>query len=119
MTPAEEDALYAKFWLNLKESDPIRIVIRAAYAKGREDGIAHERERAAAGVDFQFRDLRAKAGTDRRRQAGWDAAQGLLGHAEPGTTKRYIRARDGEAVDPVEFGTSAETNGTGKPVDAS
>lgn len=47
MTPAEEDALYAKFWLNLKESDPIRIVIRAAYAKGREDGIAHERERAA------------------------------------------------------------------------
>lgn len=74
--------------------------------------------REAAGVSFQFRDLRAKAGTDMRRAAGWDAAQGLLGHAEPGTTKRYIRARDGDAVDPVEFGTSVETNGTSDPAKA-
>ena len=67
-----------------------------------------DKAREAAGVTFQFRDLRAKAGTDKRRAGGWDEAQKLLGHAEPGTTKRYIRDRDGEEVDPVEFNEKAE-----------
>jgi integrase len=57
-----------------------------------------ERAREAAGVDFQFRDLRAKAGTDAGNLAD---AQALLGHAAATTTDRYIRRRVGVVVRPV------------------
>jgi len=57
-----------------------------------------ERARQAAGVDFQFRDLRAKAGTDAGNLAD---AQALLGHAAATTTDRYIRRRVGVVVRPV------------------
>jgi len=57
-----------------------------------------EKAREAAGVDFQFRDLRAKAGTDASTLAD---AQALLGHAAATTTDRYIRARLGRIVKPI------------------
>ncbi|TYG35558.1 tyrosine-type recombinase/integrase [Lonepinella koalarum] len=40
---------------------------------------------------FQFRDLRAKAGTDKSLTAGDDAARKQLGHSSIQMTKRYIR----------------------------
>ena len=49
-------------------------------------------------MDFQFRDLRAKAGTDAGTLAD---AQALLGHAAATTTDRYIRARIGRVVKPI------------------
>lgn len=55
-----------------------------------------EAARTAAGIagkDFQFRDLRRKAGTDVRDQAGLDAAQDLLGHASVVMTEHYTAAR--------------------------
>jgi len=55
-----------------------------------------EKARLAAGVDgkdFQFRDLRRKSGTDLREQAGLDAAQDLLGHADRTMTEHYTAAR--------------------------
>lgn len=42
---------------------------------------------------FQFRDLRAKAGTDKAAAEGTVAAQNLLGHSKATTTDIYIRQR--------------------------
>lgn len=54
--------------------------------------------RGAAKVDFQFRDIRAKAATDLPNLA---AAQKLLGHRNRAMTERYTRPRKGEAVSPL------------------
>ncbi len=61
--------------------------------------------RAAAGIgtmDFQFRDLRAKAATETEDERGMKAAQDLLGHTTEGMTKRYIRRRIGRLVNPTK-----------------
>jgi integrase len=55
--------------------------------------------RAAAGVDFQFRDLRAKAATDLENL---DLAQKLLGHSGREMTEHYTKKRAGERVKPVD-----------------
>lgn len=53
-------------------------------------------------VEFQFRDLRAKAATEVDTELGLEAAQNLLGHAGPGMTRRYIRHRTGKLVKPAK-----------------
>jgi len=60
--------------------------------------------RRKAGIDFgafQFRDLRAKGGTDKADREGDREAQKLLGHSSIKTTEVYIRRRVGEKVRPV------------------
>lgn len=52
--------------------------------------------------DFQFRDLRAKAATETDDARGMEAAQGLLGHASAGMTRRYVRRRAGKLVEPTK-----------------
>ena len=54
--------------------------------------------RIKSGEQFQFRDIRAKAGTDLDDLAH---AQKLLGHKNRKTTEIYIRKRKGEAVEPL------------------
>ncbi|RTL58078.1 MAG: integrase [Rhodocyclaceae bacterium] len=54
--------------------------------------------RKAAGVTFQFRDIRAKAGTDTGDLAH---AQRLLGHKTRAMTEHYTRERKGERVRPL------------------
>lgn len=54
--------------------------------------------RAAAGVHFQLRDLRAKAATDLDDLA---LAQRLLGHASRTMTEHYTKGRIGERVQPL------------------
>jgi integrase len=54
--------------------------------------------RTRAGVDFQFRDIRAKAGTDLEDLA---RAQALLGHKSRAMTESYIRDRLGDRVKPL------------------
>jgi integrase len=54
--------------------------------------------RAAAGVHFQLRDLRAKAATDLDDLA---LAQRLLGHASRSMTEHYTKDRIGERVSPL------------------
>ena len=54
--------------------------------------------RAKAGVHFQLRDLRAKAGTDLEDLA---LAQKLLGHSSRTMTEHYIKQRIGEKVQPL------------------
>jgi integrase len=64
-----------------------------------------DRARLAAGVRkelFQFRDLRAKAGTDKTELSGdIRAAQRQLGHSSLVMTEHYVRERKGDKVDPT------------------
>lgn len=62
--------------------------------------------REAAGVGkegFQFRDLRAKAATDKADSSGdIRQAQKQLGHTTVGMTEQYIRSRKGQKVTPTK-----------------
>jgi len=69
---------------------------REAAAEAAESTDAAARIRA-----LQFRDLRAKAGTDKRDDGTLDDAQGLLGHSQASMTERYTRVRKGKLVKPV------------------
>jgi integrase len=64
-----------------------------------------DRAREAAGISkelFQFRDLRAKAGTDKAESSGdIRQAQKQLGHANITMTETYIRERKGSKVSPT------------------
>lgn len=51
---------------------------------------------------FQFRDLRAKAGTDKEEKEGMDAAQAQLGHSTSAMTAHYVRHRRGKLVKPTK-----------------
>ncbi|RAS22853.1 site-specific recombinase XerD [Paraburkholderia bryophila] len=65
-----------------------------------------DRARLAANVEkdlFQFRDLRAKAGTDKAESSGdIRAAQRQLGHKSLQMTEHYVRERKGDRVDPTK-----------------
>jgi len=70
---------------------------REAAAKAAGNPAMAERIRA-----IQFRDLRAKTGTDVRAAAGLDAAQALLGHTKSAMTEHYTRQRRGAKVKPLK-----------------
>lgn len=55
--------------------------------------------REAAGVSFQFRDIRAKTATDTGDLA---RAQKLLGHKSRAMTEHYTRNRKGDQVSPLK-----------------
>ena len=50
---------------------------------------------------FQFRDLRAKSGTDKEDAMGLEAARQLLGHKTTAMTTHYVRHRKGKLVAPT------------------
>lgn len=52
--------------------------------------------------EYQFRDLRAKAGTDTEEGSGIAAAQAQLGHSTPMMTAQYVRHRRGKLVKPTK-----------------
>lgn len=58
-----------------------------------------DKARKAAGIDFQFRDIRAKTATDTENLAH---AQKLLGHKSRAMTEHYTRNRKGEKVSPLK-----------------
>jgi integrase len=63
-----------------------------------------EAARLAAGIegkDFQFRDLRRKAGSDLRDQAGIEAAQDQLGHRSITQTEHYTGAARGRIINKI------------------
>lgn len=51
---------------------------------------------------FQFRDLRAKAGTDTEEIRGMAAAKDQLGHSSETMTAQYVRHRRGKLVKPTK-----------------
>jgi integrase len=58
-----------------------------------------DKARIAAGVSFQFRDIRAKTATDTDNLA---LAQKLLGHKTRTMTEHYTRNRKGDKVSPLK-----------------
>lgn len=72
-----------------------------AFAKPlRADGLRSRftKAREAAGVSFQFRDIRAKAASDTGDLAH---SQRLLGHQRREMTEHYVKQRIGERVQPL------------------
>lgn len=64
-----------------------------------------DKAREMAGIDkalFQFKDLRAKAGTDKEEAGGIRAAQDQLGHTSEQMTAHYVRHRRGKKVTPTK-----------------
>jgi integrase len=81
-----------------------RAMMRRRFELAREAAaVAAGSPRAAARIrTLQFRDLRAKAATDKADQGGVAHAQQLLGHSEQAMTEAYIRQRRGAKVTPVK-----------------
>ncbi|MDH2999386.1 hypothetical protein A1D23_04620 [Chelonobacter oris] len=65
----------------------------------RKAAVSHFPELAEELKNFQFRDLRAKAATDKFLKSNIEAAQNQLGHKSPVMTARYIRKS--KAVEPT------------------
>ena len=64
-----------------------------------------DKARKSAGVpknEFQFRDLRAKAGTDKAESEDISAARKQLGHVSVKMTEHYVRNRKGDLVKPTK-----------------
>jgi integrase len=79
-----------------------RAQLRGAFDRARiAAAMAHP---ALAGEiqEYQFRDLRAKAGTDTEGELGIEAAQAQLGHSTPMMTAQYVRHRRGKLVKPTK-----------------
>lgn len=75
---------------------------RGAFDRARVKAAEEHPELAAQIREFQFRDLRAKAGTDKEEQQGMEAAQSQLGHASAAMTRQYVRHRKGKLVKPTK-----------------
>lgn len=58
--------------------------------------------RDKSGQSWQYRDLRAKAGTEKEMAGGIAAAQDQLGHASATMTATYVRHRAGKLVKPTK-----------------
>jgi len=75
---------------------------RSAFDRARTKAVQQHPGLAAEIREFQFRDLRAKAGTDKEEQQGMEAAQSQLGHASATMTRQYVRHRKGKLVKPTK-----------------
>src|SRR5260363_416907 len=83
------------------------LALRARFdkARGKAAAIARAQDQHSLATSistFQFRDLRAKAGTDKEEQAGMAAAKDQLGHVDEKMTYRYVRHRKGKRVTPTK-----------------
>ena len=77
-------------------------MLRYAFESARAKAAADNPKLEAAIRNFQFRDLRAKAGTDTEGVRGIDAAQAQLGHSTATMTAHYVRHRRGKLVKPTK-----------------
>lgn len=77
-------------------------MLRWRFDRAREKAAKASPALAAAIRAFQFRDLRAKAGTDKAESAGIQQAQAQLGHTSVVMTEHYVRDRKGDRVKPTK-----------------
>jgi integrase len=75
---------------------------RGAFDRAREKAIKDNPKLMESIKAFQFRDLRAKAGTDKEESSGIAAAQDQLGHTTQAMTAHYVRHRRGKLVKPTK-----------------
>lgn len=89
--------------INMLDGTPMtRFALRGAMDRARKMAAEKRPDLATKIREFQFRDLRAKAGTDKEEMHGMDAAQAQLGHSTPMMTKQYVRHRKGKLVKPTK-----------------
>lgn len=89
--------------INTKQGYPMTaITLRGAFDRAREQAANDHPELSENIKSFQFRDLRAKAGTDKEEITGISAAQDQLGHTTPTMTVHYVRHRRGKLVKPTK-----------------
>lgn len=79
-----------------------RYELRGAFDRARIAAAAAHPDLAEEIRKFQFRDLRAKAGTDTEEESGMEAAQNQLGHTTQAMTAHYVRHRRGKLVNPTK-----------------
>lgn len=79
-----------------------RYELRGAFDRARDAAVAAHPELEKSIREFQFRDLRAKAGTDTEESSGMEAAQAQLGHSTAAMTAHYVRHRRGKLVKPTK-----------------
>ncbi|MBV7534319.1 tyrosine-type recombinase/integrase [Duganella sp. sic0402] len=77
-------------------------MLRGAFDRARAAASAAHPELAEEIRNFQFRDLRAKAATDKDDAHGLGAAQDQLGHTTAAMTAHYVRHRRGKIVTPTK-----------------
>lgn len=89
--------------INNKDGLPLtRYELRGAFDRARIAAAAAHPDLAKDIKAFQFRDLRAKAGTDKEEAEGIQAAQDQLGHTTQAMTAHYVRHRRGKLVNPTK-----------------
>jgi integrase len=79
-----------------------KAALRGAFDRARDAAIKAHPEMEAKIRTFQFRDLRAKAGTDTEETRGMAAAKDQLGHSSEVMTSHYVRHRRGKLVKPTK-----------------
>lgn len=77
-------------------------MLRGAFDRARDAAVIAHPELEAKIREYQFRDLRAKAGTDKEQSDGMAAAKDQLGHTNEAMTKHYVRHRKGKLVTPTK-----------------
>lgn len=77
-------------------------MLRRAFEKARAKAAELNPSLAKEIQNFQFRDLRAKAATDKDDSQGINAAQEQLGHTTQQMTAHYVRHRRGKIVTPTK-----------------
>lgn len=76
--------------------------MRGAFDRARDAAVAANPLLEKKIRQYQVRDLRAKAGTDKEEESGMEAAQAQLGHSSPTMTAKYVRHRRGKLVAPTK-----------------
>lgn len=89
--------------VNMTDGTPMtKYMMRHAMDRARAAAAAENPTLAERIKEFQFRDLRAKAATDKDEVAGITAAQEQLGHTTATMTRQYVRNRKGKLVKPTK-----------------
>lgn len=79
-----------------------RFELRGAFDRARAAATSMRPDLAELIKEYQFRDLRAKAGTDTEEVRGIAETQAQLGHSTPMMTAQYVRHRRGKKVKPTK-----------------
>jgi integrase len=79
-----------------------KAALRGAFDRARDAAILANPDMEPKIRAFQFRDLRAKAGTDTEEIRGMAAAKDQLGHSSEVMTSHYVRHRRGKLVKPTK-----------------
>lgn len=89
--------------VNMSDGTPMTsFELRGALDRARATAALAHPTLAAKIKQFQFRDLRAKAATDKEESQGIAAAQSQLGHSTQTMTQHYVRHRKGKLVTPTK-----------------